>query len=127
MGYITFGLHLAPDLDPVRDFAGEFERGLGPAEVLKRSFPPPSRAKHIKALLARMHRSVKLKGGYEEAGGGHPKIKDFGGANANKQCDGFSFNPGFNFVVYEARRYGIILIIILMNDCMNFGGKKQYV
>ncbi|KAK4741467.1 hypothetical protein SAY87_025055 [Trapa incisa] len=34
---------------------------------------------------------------------------------------------GLDFVIAEARRYGIKLILSLVNDYENFGGKKQYV
>lgn len=37
------------------------------------------------------------------------------------------YAKGLDFVIAEARRYGIKLILSLVNDYENFGGKKQYV
>jgi len=34
---------------------------------------------------------------------------------------------GLDFVISEARKYGIKLILSLVNNYENFGGKKQYV
>lgn len=39
----------------------------------------------------------------------------------------FSVLKGLDFVVAEARRYGIRLILSLVNNYESFGGKKQYV
>lgn len=39
----------------------------------------------------------------------------------------FLFAKGLDFVIAEARRYRIKLILSLVNDYENFGGKKQYV
>ena len=39
----------------------------------------------------------------------------------------FSLLKGLDFVVAEARRYGIKLILSLVNNYESFGGKKQYV
>ncbi|GFY86510.1 protein kinase superfamily protein [Actinidia rufa] len=54
-----------------------------PRRFFKRPFPPPSPAKHIKAVLARRHRSVKpneavIHEGNEEEGGGAGLDKSFG-------------------------------------------------
>lgn len=37
------------------------------------------------------------------------------------------FLKGLDFVIYEARRHGIKLILSLVNNYDNFGGKHQYV
>lgn len=34
---------------------------------------------------------------------------------------------GLDFVISEAKRYGIKLVLSLVNNYENFGGKKQYV
>lgn len=39
----------------------------------------------------------------------------------------FGFLKGLDFVIAEARRYGIKLILSLANNYDSFGGKKQYV
>ncbi|WOL14491.1 hypothetical protein Cni_G23271 [Canna indica] len=53
-----------------------------------------------------------------------------GGANALQSSPG-SYNEqpfqGLDFVVSEARKYGIRLILSLVNNYESFGGKKQYV
>ncbi|XP_020705271.2 mannan endo-1,4-beta-mannosidase 1 [Dendrobium catenatum] len=53
-----------------------------------------------------------------------------GGSNALQYSPG-SYNEqmfkGLDFVICEARRYGIRLILSLVNNYDNFGGKKQYV
>lgn len=53
-----------------------------------------------------------------------------GGGNALQYSPG-SYNEhmfkGLDFVISEARRYGIKLILSLVNNYENFGGKKQYV
>lgn len=38
-----------------------------------------------------------------------------------------SFPKGLDFVIAEARKYGIKLILSLANNYDSFGGKKQYV
>ncbi|KAK1299023.1 Mannan endo-1,4-beta-mannosidase 1 [Acorus calamus] len=57
-------------------------------------------------------------------------FSDGGGYGALQYSPG-SYNEqtfkGLDFVVSEARRYGIRLIMSLVNDYENFGGKKQYV
>lgn len=39
----------------------------------------------------------------------------------------FELLKGLDFVIAEARRYGIKLILSLANNYESFGGKKQYV
>lgn len=44
---------------PARQSSGSKSGNSTPARLFKRPFPPPSPAKHIKALLLRLHGSVK--------------------------------------------------------------------
>lgn len=39
----------------------------------------------------------------------------------------FSILKGLDFVVSEAKKYGIKLVLSLVNNYEDFGGKKQYV
>ncbi|CAH9088663.1 unnamed protein product [Cuscuta epithymum] len=54
-----------------------------------------------------------------------------GGAYRPLQCSPGSYNEdmfkGLDFVIAEARKYGIKLILSLANNYDSFGGKKQYV
>lgn len=43
-------------------------------------------------------------------------------------CFGFGFVlQGLDFVISEAKKYGIKLVLSLVNNYADFGGKKQYV